>query len=71
MSYMNILKISLKKNQNYFESRDNVPAMTDQFGEILDKPIPVEELKTIINWLKLNKAAGIDCIIPEVFKKLS
>ena len=44
--------------------------MTDQFGEILDKPIVVEELKTIINRLKLNKAADIDCIIPEVFKKL-
>ena len=45
--------------------------MMDQSGEILDKPILVEELKTIINRLKLNKAAGIDCVIPEVFRKLN
>ena len=45
--------------------------MTNQFGEILDEPILVEELKTIINRLKLNKAASIDYIIPEVFRKLN
>ena len=60
-----------EKESNSFESRDNFPAMTDQFGEILDKPIVVEELKSIINRLKLNNAAGVDCIIPEVFNKLN
>ena len=45
--------------------------MADQFGEIFDKPIPVEELKTIINRLELNKTAVIDCIIPELFTKLN
>ena len=60
-----------EKESNYFESRDNFPSMTDQFEEILDKPIVVEELKTIINRLKLNKTAGIDCIVFELFKKLN
>ena len=60
-----------EKESNSFESQDNFPGMTDQFGEVLDQPILVEELKTIIIRLKLDKAADIDCIIPEVFRKLN
>ena len=45
--------------------------MSNEFEEILDGPIDSGELHEAIKKLKSNKAGGIDCIIPEVFKLFS
>ena len=45
--------------------------MSNEFEEILDGYIDSGELREEIRKLKSNKAAWIDCIIPEVFKLFS
>ena len=45
--------------------------MSNEFEEILVGPFDSGELREAIKKLKSNKAAGIDCTIPEVFKLFS